>query len=60
MTEFDIKIKEDPEILDPEDETCGGGEEHYDNNAVATVPFDDAQFELPEDFEVEEEDDDDD
>lgn len=56
--EFDLKIKEDPELADDPEEGQGG-EEHYDGKAVETIPFDFAQFELPDDFEVEEESDED-
>lgn len=52
------KISVDPELTDAE-LTCLGGEEHYDQKAVETVPFDKSQFELPDDFEVEESDDND-
>lgn len=52
--EFDLDIKVDPELHD-DDEHGGGGEEHYDNKAVETVPFDATLFELPDDFVVEEE-----
>jgi hypothetical protein len=49
--------KQDPELFD--DDTEGvGGEEHYDQKAVETVEYDHAQFELPDDFEVGEDEDD--
>jgi hypothetical protein len=46
------------ELGDP-GELCEGGEEHYDQKAVETIPFDANQFELPDDFELEEDEDDD-
>ncbi len=54
--EFDVEIDEDPEL--GEDETHGseGGDEHYDNLAVESIPFDESQFELPEDLEVSDDD----
>lgn len=54
MSEFDLEIDEDPELDDSKSEpTCDGGEEHYDQLAVETIPFEASQFELPDDFEVE-------
>ena len=48
--EFDLDVEQDPELLDADAE---GDESKYDGEAVASVPFDDSQFELPDDFEVE-------
>ena len=57
MSEFDLDVKEDPEILDDEEEGLGG-DQHYDNQAVETVQYDHSAFELPDDYEPEDEDDD--
>lgn len=47
-----MATNEDPELLD--DETEGVGDDNsYDQKAVETIPYDHAQFELPEDVELE-------
>ena len=38
-------------------DNCNGSEIEYDNLAVASIALDATQFELPEDFDIEEEDD---
>lgn len=52
--EFDLDIDKDPELLDDEEEGQGG-DEHYDGVAVETVDYDHSAFELPGDFEPDEE-----
>lgn len=48
--------KEDPELFEDNDEGAGD-DAAYDQVAVETVPYDHSQFELPEDYIVEDDDD---
>lgn len=53
--EFDLGVTKDPELKDDE-VGCEGSDNEYDGAAVESIPYDHEQFELPDDFEVEEDD----
>lgn len=54
MTE---ELKRDPELVEDEVDDDPADEDKYDGLATASVPFDPKQFELPDDYEYEGDDD---
>lgn len=47
------ELDRDPELVEDEQDDDPADEDRYDQLAVASVPFDFEQFELPDDYEVE-------